>query len=126
MSHSKIIFGLGGLLVLIFVGTSIWNNTQPGEYDGFAQCLGEKGATFYGAFWCPHCIEQKELFGRSEKHLPYVECSPPSRQGQTPACAEAGITSYPTWEFANGERVPGLLPMQTLSERTGCEITTAS
>ena len=30
----------------------------------------------YGAYWCPHCAHQKELFGAEAWSLiPYVECS---------------------------------------------------
>ena len=31
----------------------------------------------YGAFWCSHCLEQKEEFGQQAmKDFPYVECYP--------------------------------------------------
>ena len=117
---------IGGIVVLvvIFGGIAIWNHTQPGPYDAFAQCVDESGATFFGAFWCPHCQEQKALFGRSEKHLPYVECSLPSGQGQTSECDAAGISSYPTWEFGDGSREGGLLPLGRLADKTGCTLPT--
>jgi hypothetical protein len=95
---------------------------QPGKLDAFAQCLEDKGATFYGAFWCPHCAEQKRLFGKSETELPYVECSTPDGQRQTQVCIDAGIQSYPTWEFADGERVTGVQQLEALAERTACEL----
>ncbi|MEK6827042.1 MAG: hypothetical protein AABX99_00990, partial [Nanoarchaeota archaeon] len=58
----------------------------PGKYDQFAQCLKDKGAVFYGAFWCSHCIAQKKLFGSSAKLLPYVECSTADASGQAQIC----------------------------------------
>lgn len=115
-------------VVLVVVGLAGWGiyaSMQPGKLDAFATCLGEKGATFYGAFWCPHCNDQKRMFGRSQKLLPYVECSTPDRQNQTPACIEAGIVGYPTWDFADGERLTGPQPLQTLSERTNCPLPSA-
>lgn len=122
MSHGKIVvFGVIAV-VIIFVVFGVWNRTQPGKYDAFAQCLDEAGAIFYGTFWCPYCQEQKALFGRSERHLPYRECSTPSGQGQVAECDEAGITSYPTWVFADGERLSGVRQFEELSERTGCEL----
>ena len=110
---------IAGLIVVVG-GLFAWSSVQPGQLDAFAQCLEEKDTTFYGAFWCPHCQEQKALFGNSEKKLPYVECSTPDRNGVLPVCEDAEIESYPTWEFADGERVLGVLTPEQLSERTGC------
>lgn len=97
-------------------------SNKPNPLDGFAACLGEKGATFYGAFWCPHCAEQKKLFGTSTKLLPYTECSTPDSKGQTEACITAGIESYPTWEYADGSRTGGVQTLAALSEKTGCPL----
>ena len=42
-----------------------------------AQQLKQSGAKMYGAFWCSHCLEQKEEFGQQAmKDFPYVECYP--------------------------------------------------
>ena len=72
-----------------------------------AEHLEDKGALFYGASWCPHCQEQKRLFGASASRLPYVECSP-AGQGtpQAPSCRSAGVRSYPTWVI-NGQTFAG-------------------
>lgn len=96
--------------------------SKPGKLDGFAQCLKDKGATFFGAFWCPHCQNQKALFGNSAKLLPYIECSTPDAQGQLQICKDKKITGYPTWEFADGSRSTGEIPLETLSEKTGCQL----
>lgn len=96
--------------------------TQPGKYDTFAQCLVDEGVKFYGAFWCPVCDDQKREFGRSAKLLPYVECSPPNRQGQFEVCTEAGVEMYPTWTFSDGEILPGLRTPEELAELTSCEL----
>src|SRR3989344_1336147 len=106
--------------IIILVGALVYKNNRPGELDDFARCLEDNGAVFYGAFWCPHCQDQKEMFGNSERLLPYVECSTPSGQGTTSVCQQAGITAYPTWQFADGERITGVLSFSQLSERTGC------
>lgn len=120
MKQSHIIIGGAIVLLIGFIGYGIWSSAQPGAYDDFAQCLAEEDATFYGAFWCPHCQDQKDMFGNSEKLLPYVECSLPSGQGRTQVCIEENIESYPTWEFADGERMTGVLSFRELSEQTGC------
>lgn len=120
MGNQKLFIGGIVLLVLIFGGTAVWNKTQPGEHDALAQCLADNGAVFYGAYTCPHCQEQKRLFGRSEKYLPYVECALPGGQGQTEECREAGIQSYPTWRFADGTEFTGSRPLARLAEAAGC------
>lgn len=97
---------------------------KPRIYDNFATCLGEAGAKFYGAFWCPHCGKQKQAFGPSQDKLPYIECSTADSRGQTEACIAAGIQSYPTWEFADGTRVTGEQSLETLAEKTGCALPT--
>jgi len=120
---NKKTFWIIGILVLVGIVYVLAAPSKPGQYDTFATCLGEQGAIFYGAFWCPHCRDQKALFGRSASKLPYIECSTPDGQGQTPKCTELGIESYPTWEFADGERVGGVLTLETLAERTSCPLT---
>lgn len=110
------------ILIIELVYLVVMINRQPGRYDTFASCLKEKNLTFYGAFWCPHCQEQKALFGKSAKLLPYVECSTPDGQDQTPICKEKQITQYPTWQLPNGERREGTLPLQELSDISGCPL----
>ena len=97
-------------------------DAKPGTLDGFAVCLKDKGAVFYGAFWCPHCQTQKTLFGKSKKLLPYVECSTPDGKGQHSICKEKKVVGYPTWEFADGSRESGEIALQKLSEKTGCNL----
>lgn len=126
-NQQKIFFGVIGLLILGVIGmvalrSSEGTSSGPGKYDTFAMCLAEKGATFYGAFWCPHCQSQKKLFGSSAKLLPYVECSTADGQAQTQICIDKKITGYPTWEFADGERLNGEIPLAQLAEKTGCEL----
>lgn len=112
---------IGGLIIL--QSASNKSAGKPGQYDALATCIAESGATFYGAFWCPHCNNQKKMFGNSEKLLPYVECSNPSGNGQTQACIDADIQSYPTWEFADGTRLTGEVSLADLAAKTSCEAT---
>ena len=113
------------IVLVVIIAAIVWlvmAPEKPGKYDTFAACLGEKGAIFYGAFWCPHCQNQKALFGRSAKFLPYNECSTPDGKGQLPLCKEKGVTTYPTWDFATTERLTGEISLQTLSEKTSCPL----
>ena len=118
---TKLIIG-SVLFIALFIGGIVWYQSTPGELDQFATCLSDSGAKFYGAFWCPHCQKQKTMFGKSKNLLPYVECSNPDGKTQTKACIDAGIESYPTWEFVGGERLTGEIPLATLAEKTDCEL----
>ncbi len=119
---AKTIFILASLLVIIviLIAWAAMQQNKPSPLDGFAQCLKDKGAIFYGAFWCPHCIDQKKMFGTAKRLLPYVECSTPNGNSQTPVCMEKKITGYPTWRFADGTEESGTLLLTRLAEKTGC------
>lgn len=117
-----------GLVIVIIVGLIALRNLGGSEraalttkYDAFAQCISDAGAKFYGAYWCPHCQEQKKLFGNSTK-LPYIECSTPNGQNQIQTCTDAGVTSYPTWIFADGSRLDGTRQLAELGEKVNCEV----
>lgn len=125
MNNSIAILAGFVVAIVVVVGAIVYFSSPsnaPGIYDEFATCLGNNGAVFYGAFWCPHCADQKALFGSSAKNLPYVECSTADRQGQTQQCIAAGVASYPTWEFVDGSRLNGVVPLQQLAAKTGCSL----
>lgn len=124
-NHTNLIIGIVVLLGLAgVVWAAIVLPKQPDRLDDFAKCIKDSGATFYGAYWCTHCQAQKADFGRSVQYLPYVECSTPDGQGQLAVCAEAKIESYPTWEFKDGSRETGQLPLSLIAEKTGCSLPT--
>jgi len=101
---------------------AIMESSAPGKLYAFAECLKDKDAVFYGAFWCPHCQNQKALFGKSAKFLPYVECSSPDGRSQLKICQDKKIDGYPTWIFADGERKSGEIALEELAEKTGCRL----
>ncbi|MDR7563337.1 MAG: vitamin K epoxide reductase family protein [Armatimonadota bacterium] len=86
--------------------------------EGLAKHLARAGAVFYGAYWCPHCAEQKRLFGQAARHLPYVECDPRSPEGNPRACEAAGVRAYPTW-IIQGRRYEGVLTLEELARLSG-------
>jgi len=56
--------------------------------DAFAQCVASKQARMYGLYWCPHCADQKEMFGASFRYIPYQECA--VKNSPQRGCAVAG------------------------------------
>ena len=109
------------------------NGDQIGEVDGkyipaavsgpaeiaLAKHLSDIGAKMYGAYWCHHCQDQKELFGRqAAAQMPYVECDPAGANSQTAICQSSGVKGYPTWKV--GDQVySGTQSLQQLAEYSG-------
>lgn len=83
-----------------------------------AQHLRVSGAKMYGAYWCPHCQDQKKLFGTATKQVPYIECDPRGEKPQTKLCQEKGIKGFPTWEIS-GKLYEGLRSLDDLANLAG-------
>jgi hypothetical protein len=122
LSSATLLYIGSGLVATGLIGYVVYQQAiAPSLYDGFAQCLSEKGATFYGAWWCPHCSAQKKQFGKAMRNVKYVECSDASKN-MTQECKDAGVEGYPTWIFADGSKLQGELSFKTLAEKTACAL----
>jgi len=112
-----------GLLLAAWAGYDYYSSRKVHLLDGFAQCLNSKGLRMYGAWWCPHCAEQKELFGHAFQYVNYTECG---IEGQTHSvneqCKKSGIQHFPTWQFSDGSRQERVLPISDLAEKSGCKL----
>ena len=102
--------------------TGVFGQMQTPE-DPLARALAEhlsrSDVKFYGAEWCPHCQDQKKLFGVAAKRLPYVECSPEGYGTPlAPICKDMDIKSYPTW-IIKGKRIEKVMTMTELANETG-------
>lgn len=96
-------------------GYAITTTSSPANV-ALAQHLSDTGAKMYGAFWCGHCLDQKQLFGQEAvKELTYIECDPNGKNPQPNLCQAANIEGYPTWEI-NGQLYSGLLSLQELAD----------
>jgi len=115
-----------GVVIVAAFGSAYYFGYQrrTHRYDAFARCLTEKGVKMYGAYWCPHCADQKKLFDASFQYVPYVECGIPGNTSKTQqVCTDAGIKHFPTWQFPPvGDRVEGEMPLEDLSMKTGCPL----
>lgn len=84
-----------------------------------AERLTETGAVMYSAYWCPHCNEQKQLFGKeAAARLKVVECAVDGQNSQAELCNQKKIEGYPTWEI-KGQLDSGVKPLQKLAELSG-------
>lgn len=116
------------IIIAILLSIFLYIQSMPpaiGKYDSLAKCIANTSTTFYGAFWCPHCINQKKMFGSAAQYLPYIECSLPNRS-QTQACIDKKIESYPTWYFPDGSSSTGEISFGVLSQKTGCPLPTST
>lgn len=79
-----------------------------------ARKLRAKGAKMYGAYWCAHCYDQKQRFGKKAfGMLDYIECDKYGVNTQNGLCIKKRIPGYPTWEI-DGELFPGEIDIQDL------------
>ena len=109
------------------VGYPVANTSGEAEI-ALAKHLTQVGAKMYSAYWCPHCHDQKELFGKeATKVLPVVECAPDGQNSQTALCTEIAPKAqtqtgqafgFPTWEI-NGKFYPGTQSLTELARISG-------
>lgn len=84
-----------------------------------AKELKQKGVTMYGAYWCPHCSRQKEIFGAEAwSIMNYVECSPKGYGFQGLKMCK-GVEGYPTFKDKTGRvvNVSGERPLDFLAQQ---------
>ncbi|YAF94230.1 MAG: vitamin K epoxide reductase family protein [Nodularia sp. CChRGM 3473] len=95
--------------------------TTSGEAEiELARHLVKIGAKEYVAYWCPHCHEQKLLFGKEAYQIikengVMVECAADSPQGQPELCKAAKIEGFPTW-IINGQTYSGVQNLDELAK----------
>jgi len=89
------------------------------EPEAIALHLKKVNAKMYGAFWCPACTRQREIFGdRAFRQVQYIECDPRGVNPQPQLCRKAGIQAYPTWEI-KGKKYQGVRSLAELAELSG-------
>jgi hypothetical protein len=118
----KKVLTYGGVLILLagaFIGGQYYRNHK---YDSFAKCLATKQAKMYGLYWCPHCLEQKEMFGDAFHYVPYVECAIKGSSEEAAVCKIAGVKLFPSWQFGAEPPKEGVLSLEALSDKTGCSL----
>lgn len=124
LSRGRLAFS-AGLVVLIALIVPILAQRPaaqaPAQTDfqtGLAKYLNSQGVVLYGAYWCPHCNNQKELFGKAASLVNYIECDPRGQNPNVQLCKEKGIKLYPTWEI-KGTRYEGVMSLDELAKLSG-------
>jgi len=84
----------------------------------FAKFLSENNIVMYSAYWCPHCHDQKQLFGKEAvKELKVVECAKDGKDNEYDLCQMKGISGFHSWEI-NGEIISGTRDLNELATKT--------
>ena len=133
--RNKLVISIGilvGVIVLFLViyfalgkitGGAV--SVDASSADQFAKCLSEKNVKMYGAYWCPHCVNNKEMFGNGGKILVdlgiYVECDSGGENPQPDVCFEKGVEGYPTWEI-NNKLYSGEMSLDKIAGLSGCAL----
>jgi uncharacterized membrane protein len=135
------VYGGGGALVglvaagcLYFLQSSqldarapppIFAHSSPRALE-VSRAITAKGGRMFGAYWCSHCIDQKETLGREAmaapvgvapagSGIPYVECDADGANSEFYACKAEGIRGYPTWQVG-GKLFTGEKTLDELAE----------
>lgn len=116
------IVGVGavsGILVgaLVLWNSGVFGGDEAHAYDGFASCLTDAGFTMYGTDWCPHCQDQKKMFGGSFELIDYVNCD-----FNKTLCNNKGVEGYPTWYLGAKMFDSGVQTFRELGEAAACEV----
>lgn len=100
------------------VGWTITTTSGQAEIQ-LAQHLRQSGVKTYMGWTCPHCYEQKQLFGKeAAAELPRIECVPSGQNYQEQQCRAANITAFPTWVI-NGQSYQGVKTLNRLADLSG-------
>jgi len=126
------------LSIVVIIGGLIWSssvdpNTEKSQLQSqgvapmvksessfstisLAKHLTANNIILYNAYWCPHCHDQKEMFGKDAvKELLLVECAADGINSQAELCKQKGITGYPSWEI-QGEIKSGVKSLNELAD----------
>lgn len=143
MGNNKINLFIGAAVVVVVAGLGIifyasgkTNNDSAKMFDNgtvagastqgkssayleaLAKHLSEKGMVLYGAYWCPHCKDQKAAFGDAFKYIDYVECDAKGPNANPDECVAKKIEGYPTWIYQD-KQYSGFQSLDKLAEITG-------
>jgi len=88
------------------------------EKVNFAKFLTDNKVVMYSAYWCPHCNDQKQLFGKAAvEELIIIECAKDGKNNKYKLCQEKGIEGFPSWEI-NNEIYSGTMNLRELAQMT--------
>ena len=111
LDRSELFFRGILISIIVLIGGFIWSTSvDPNKtnvssnQEGIAPIVNTKSSqssiqlanhltanniVLYNAYWCPHCHEQKEMFGKAAaKELVIVECAVDGQNNQNALCSQ--------------------------------------
>nr|AUG32065.1 hypothetical protein PLO_050 [Paulinella longichromatophora] len=77
-------------------------NSSDSSKIALAEFLNDSNDVLYSIYWCPHCHDQKELFGKQAiDKLTIIECAREGKDSEYSTCKQKGITGFPSWDIKN-------------------------
>lgn len=124
----KKLFSAAVLMFSVFALVACTPSAPPkdSQYAEIAKCLTDKGVIFYGAYWCPHCQNQKKMFGDDIRYIKYVECDPKGENAKPEECAKAGVQRFPSWFFPGQGLTTGEQKPEDLAKKANCDVPATS
>jgi len=102
---------------------SITGSSSP-QALAIATRLQRLDAKMFGAYWCSHCNNQKQVLGHpAVDKFPYIECDKDGVGSQVDLCKARKVPGFPTWEI-RGKLYPGekdLSELEALLDRVEAE-----
>lgn len=80
-----------------------------------AQCLSSNWRVMFGTERCPHCKDQRQLFGSSFEQIQYIDCDQ-----EKSLCREHNIQAYPTRMDLGGNMYVWIQSIQELKHKSEC------
>ncbi|MEB3178099.1 MAG: vitamin K epoxide reductase family protein [Nostocaceae cyanobacterium] len=100
------------------VGWEITTTSGEAEIQ-LARHLTKIGVKEYVAWTCPHCHEQKQLFGKQAyNEINHIECAPDGKGARPDLCQAAKVPGFPTWQI-KGQLYSGVQSLEKLAQLSG-------
>ena len=101
-----------------YIAPPIKNKSSKSKIE-FAKYLTKNKIVMYSAWWCSHCNDQKNLFGKEAvEELTIIECAKDGKNSQYKLCEEKEIQGTPSWEI-DGKIYSGTKTLNQLAELSG-------
>lgn len=112
-SSVTILILIGVMALAYFLIAKPFSPIDVKTSEEIAKCIG-KNSVVYVQLGCPHCENQKKMFGDNYKYINSIDCFYKREE-----CSQAEISATPTWVIKN-KKYPGVQEIEKLRELTGC------
>ena len=104
----------------VYIPAKVRRESTPQAIE-LAKYLQRENIRLYAAYWCPHCRNQREMFGREAlQYVNYVECAPKGYGFDAKTCKAADLEGFPTWKDGKRKEIgSGEMTLESLAKATG-------